>query len=146
MAWGTWAIIAIVLLIVEMFTVDFTFLMLAGGALAATLASFFGAGIAVQIIAFVIVSAALLLFVRPLIKKHLNAKAMGGESNVYAMAGKRARALTDVNEASGRVKVGGEVWSARSESGVIPAESEVVVVSVQGAHVVVAAASNVPQA
>lgn len=135
--WGIWAIIALVLLIVEMFTVDFTFLMLAGGAFAAMLTAIFTDSWAVQLVVFAVVSVVLLGFVRPWVRRHVNS-APTKKSNVYAYVGKTARTLTDVTETAGRAKVGGEVWSAKTEDGSIPQGTEAAVIGVDGAHLLLA--------
>ncbi|QRV01425.1 NfeD family protein [Arcanobacterium phocisimile] len=139
MAWGIWAIILVVLLILEMLTVDFTFTMVAGGALVAAISSALGANLVVQVIAFVIVSALLLVVVRPWMRKHIN-NSSHGESNVYALTGQYATAITALDESSGQVKIGGDTWSAVSVAGPIKAGEKVVITAVQGAHVVVAPA------
>lgn len=60
MAWGIWAIIAAVLFILEVITVDFTFLMVAGGALAATGVAMATDNLAIQIVTFAAVAIILL--------------------------------------------------------------------------------------
>lgn len=136
MAWGIWASIFVVLLILEMLTVDFTFTMVAGGALVATLSSALGAGLVVQVIAFAVVSTVLLILVRPWVRRHIN-NSSNNESNVYALTGQNATALTRVDATSGQVKIGGDTWSAVSSHEPIEAGTTVVITAVQGAQVVV---------
>ncbi|MFY9262037.1 MAG: NfeD family protein [Actinomycetaceae bacterium] len=136
MEWGIWAIITVVLAILEVVTVDFTFIMIAGGALAATGVSALGGGMIWQIITFAIVTILLLFFIRPLVRRHLHDSSTG-ESNVYAMAGREAITLTAVDRNSGRVKVGGEVWSAKTFGATIPADEKVIIQAVEGAQVVI---------
>lgn len=137
MAWGIWAIISVVLFIIEVLTVDFTFIMIAGGALAATGVSAAGGNLVVQIITFAVVTTLLLFFVRPWVRDHVN-NSSTGESNVYALAGRVATTLTPVDKFTGRVKIGGEVWSAKTVQGEIAADHKVIVLSVEGAQLVVA--------
>ncbi|MCI5825413.1 MAG: NfeD family protein [Arcanobacterium sp.] len=139
--WGIWAIIALVLLILEMFTVDFTFLMLAGGGFAAMLTAIFTDSWVVQIVVFAVVSVVCLMFVRPWVRKHVNSSSTK-DSNVYAYTGKSARALTDITPTAGRAKVGGEVWSAKTEHGMITQGTEATVVGVDGAHLLLEAAAG----
>ena len=136
MAWPIWLIIAIVCLIIETFTIDFTFIMLAGGALVTTGVALGTENLAIQVIAFSVSSILLVLFVRPWAKRHINPKgqAMG---NVYAQVGKSAVALTVDDSNAGRVKIGGDVWSARSTGARIEADSDGVVVPIDGAVAVV---------
>ncbi|MDY6143611.1 MAG: NfeD family protein [Arcanobacterium sp.] len=136
MAWAIWGVIAVVLLIIELVTVDFTFIMLAGGALVAALISLGTDSLIAQVLGFAIVALVLLLFVRPVIKRHLEPK-RDIPSNVYALAGKGGRALTQITESSGRVTIGGEEWSAKTQSGSIPAGENVVINRVEGVTVVV---------
>ncbi|SDU80803.1 NfeD family protein [Arcanobacterium phocae] len=136
MAWGIWAIISAVLLILEMLTVDFTFTMVAGGALAAAAVSAIGGNLVFQVITFVIVSAVLLFLVRPWARRHVN-NSSAVESNVYAMSGQEAVSLTRIDRASGQIKINGEVWSAKTGSDPIEAGVNVVVTSVEGAQAIV---------
>lgn len=138
MAWGIWGIIALVLLIIEVFTVDLTFVMLAGGALAAMLAALFTSSWIIQLIAFVIVSVLLLIFVRPVIRSHMKVSTKR-ESNVYALAGQQVRALTDITTDNGRAKIGGEEWSARCIAGVIKEGELAIVDHVDGVYLVLSA-------
>ncbi|QTG74657.1 NfeD family protein [Trueperella pecoris] len=137
MAWGIWAIITVVLLIAETLTVDFLFMMFAAGTLAATITSVITPhALALQIVIFGIVAILGIVFVRPWARKHVN-DSSHGESNVYAMTGQMGYALCEVDVKGGRVKVGGEVWSAKTPGAVIAEGTAVVIQSVEGARVVV---------
>jgi len=52
--------------------------------------------------------------------------------------------LVDVTDETGRVRLKGEVWSARSQSGAIPADSRVTVVAIDGAEAIVTALHPTP--
>ena len=136
MSWLVWLIIAIVCLIIETFTVDFTFLMLAGAALLTAGVAATTGSLVIQIIAFSIISVVLVAFARPWAKRHINPKgsAMG---NVYGRVGKSAKTLTIVDSDAGRVKIGGDVWSARTTGPTIAKDVDVVVVKIDGAVAVV---------
>ncbi|MCF2706185.1 NfeD family protein [Arcanobacterium haemolyticum] len=136
MSWIVWLIIAVVCIIVETVTVDFTFLMLAGAALIATGVSAFTHNLIIQVVIFAIASIILVLFARPWAKNKMNPRgAQAG--NVYSQVGRAARTLTLVDAHAGRVKIGGDVWSARTDDGQIPEGSDVVVVRIDGAVAVV---------
>ena len=137
MAWHIWLIIAIVCFIIETFTVEFTFLMLGGAALVATGVAFGTESLVWQIIAFSIASVALILFARPWAKNRMNPKGPAA-GNVYGQVGKPGKAVTQIDEGAGRVKIGGDVWSARSTGGMINEGTDVVVVAIDGATAVVA--------
>ncbi|MFP7696188.1 NfeD family protein [Trueperella sp. LYQ143] len=137
MAWQIWAIITIVLLIIETLSVDFLFAMLASGTAAALCVSLLWPdGLAIQVIVFAVVAALGIGFVRPWAKRHVN-DSSHGESNVYAMVGQSGVAVTDITEDAGQVRISGEVWSARSAEGSIASGQEVMVESISGVHAVV---------
>lgn len=137
MAWGIWAIITVVALIAETITVDFLFMMFAAGTLAATIVSVLSEdALVLQIVVFGIVSVLGIAFVRPWARRHINDSSRG-ESNVYALAGQTAHALSEVSFKGGRVKVGGDVWSAKTYGPAIAEGSTVVIRSIEGARVIV---------
>lgn len=137
MGWMAWLIIAIVLGIIEMLTVDFTFLMLAGGALAAAGAAGFTDNVVIQVVVFVVVSVILLFTVRPWARNHVHNSSPDTTTNSAALVGKQAEAISDVTARGGRIKLDGEVWSARSAGDIIPSGSLVIVQEIDGAHAVV---------
>jgi len=137
MAWGIWAIITLVLLIAETLTIDFLFMMFAAGTFAATISAVFAPdALVLQIIIFSIVSVLGIGFVRPWARKHVNDSSKG-ESNVYAMTGQIGHALTDIDTKAGRVKIGGDVWSAKTYGPAIAEGTTVVVQNVEGARTIV---------
>ncbi|MDR0627460.1 MAG: NfeD family protein [Bifidobacteriaceae bacterium] len=142
--WLWWLIGALGLGVVEMMTVDFTFLMLSVGALAATAAAWLGAPWWVTIIVFALVSIVMLATVRPLLLRFLKVKAEGGPvSGAAALVGKPAEAVTAIDEHGGRVKIGGDVWTARVEDeSVVPVGAELIVKAIDGATAVVAPANE----
>lgn len=137
MDWIVWLVIALVCVAIEVFTVDFTFLMLAGGALIATGAAVSTDNIWVQVIVFGVVSILLLVLVRPWAKNHFNVRG-SRVGSAQVLIGKNAVAVTDIDESAGRVKIVGDVWSARSASGFIPQGSNVTVVELEGVTAIVA--------
>lgn len=136
-----WFIGAMVLGIAEIFTLDLMLIMLAGGAIAAGGAALLGAPVWLSIVVFCIVSALLLFTLRPYLLKFLKVRQGVVETNAAGLVGKAARAIDDITATSGRVKLAGEVWSARiAEGGTVVSEgSEVTVVAIQGATAIVAA-------
>lgn len=140
MAWLWWLGAALVLGVVEMLTVGFFFLMFVGGALAATLAALLGAPGWAQVVVFAVVSAVLLAAVRPAVRNWMRRSTPETVTNVHALVGREARVVLEVTGRGGRVKIGGEVWSARSVDGTHPVDSKVVVDAIDGAIAVVRAA------
>ncbi|MEW1953629.1 NfeD family protein [Terrabacter sp. NPDC080008] len=136
-AWMVWLGVALVLVAIETVTVDFTFLMLAGGAAGGAIAAAFGAPPVVQAIVGGLVAVALLAIVRPWLKRHFTATqphhVMGAAANV----GRSAIAIDRVNTDGGQVKLAGETWSARTLGDDIEPGEEVVVDSIEGATAIV---------
>nr|WP_234985816.1 NfeD family protein [Demequina sp. NBRC 110051] len=135
-----WFIGAMALGIVEVFTLDLTFAMLAGGAIAGGAAALLGAPLWLCIIIACVVAALLLFALRPYLLKSLRRKGELIETNTAALVGAAARALDVVTETSGRIKVSGEVWSARTEDDApeILEGTEVTIVAIRGATAIVA--------
>ena len=137
--WLAWLGVALVLAAIEAATVDFVFLMLAGGAAAAAAASAVGVPFPAQVVIAVIVAGLLLLLVRPIItRKFMVAEASHG-IGAHGLVGRSGRVLQAVTATDGRVKVGGETWSARTPQGDATCQpgQEVRVVSIEGATVIV---------
>lgn len=136
MSWIVWVIVALILGMAEMLTVDFTFLMLAGGALAAAASAVATDSFTVQVIVFSIVSVILFFTVRPWARRHVAQSSPETRTNASALVGLDARTMTEVNPDGGRVRLDGQVWSARSTSQ-IPEDTVVRVVRIEGAHALV---------
>ena len=141
--WLAWVGLALVLGAIEVVSVAFVFLMLAGGALAGALAATFGFPLAVQVISAVFVAVALLLGVRPIIKGRFMVPDRG-DIGAVAQVGRVAMVLQTVTEHDGRVKLGGETWSARTApdaEACLPGQ-EVRVVSIEGATAIVSSVAD----
>lgn len=113
MAWLWWIGAALVLGVIETLTVDLTFLMFAGGAVGGAIAAALGASFLAQAIVFAVVSTLLLAAVRPWAKWQLLSTTPDMRTNASALIGREATALTVIDERGGRVRLGGEEWSAR---------------------------------
>ena len=138
MAWLWWRGAALVLAIAEELSLGLVLLMFSGGALAAALAAGLHAPVVVQVVVAVVVSTLLLFTLRPWLLKHLRRRQRLVETNVHALVGRHAVAVTEVAANGGRVKIGGEVWTARSQSGnPIAAGAPVRVTQIDGATAVV---------
>jgi membrane protein implicated in regulation of membrane protease activity len=113
--------------------------MLAVGAVAAAVAAgVFGGGAVVQVVAFVVVSTALIAVVRPIANRH-RAQRPQLVTGVDALKGKQAVVLERVDASGGRIKLAGEVWSARSldTDRAYEVGQEVDVVDIEGATAIV---------
>ncbi|HBY22995.1 MAG: NfeD family protein [Propionibacteriaceae bacterium] len=145
-AWAIWVIAAAILAVAEVTTMDFTLLMLAAGALAGGAAAFLfpGAWILHAVVA-VVVMALLLAVLRPtLLKKVRNAP--GYRSSLDTLVGSTGPALIEITATAGEVKIGGEVWTARSYDGsLIPEGTQVEIFSVDGTTVQVYPKAHNPE-
>jgi membrane protein implicated in regulation of membrane protease activity len=121
--------------IAEIFTLDLTFAMLAGGALAAGLAASLGAPLWASIAIFAVVSAVLLFVLRPGLVRHFRAAAAA--TGTAALVGRQGIALDEVTTRAGRIKLNGEVWSARTREGSVAEDGYVTVIAIEGAAAIV---------
>ena len=90
-----WLIAFGVLLLIEILTLGLTTIWFAAGALVAFLAAALNMPLLVQVIAFLVVSILMLIFTRPIMTKHLNAKTT--KTNAESLVGEKARVLIPVN-------------------------------------------------
>ena len=137
--WALWLTAFLAFAVVEMITLDLFFIMLGGGALAALAADFAGADGWLQVVVFCIVSLLMIAFVRPLALSHLKAGPADHRTNVDRLIGEHAVVMETVSADGGLVKIGGDIWSARSAGAVLPAGQRVVVSAIEGATAVVSA-------
>jgi membrane protein implicated in regulation of membrane protease activity len=138
-SWLGWVGVAIILAAIEVATVDFVFIMLAGGALAGALVAAAGASFAVQVIVAIVVATLLIVLVRPLIKRKFMDSEVSHRIGASGLVGRVARVLQTVTETDGRVKLGGETWSARVPDGAAICQpgQEVRVIAIEGATAIV---------
>jgi membrane protein implicated in regulation of membrane protease activity len=137
--WLAWVALALVLAAVEAATVDFVFLMLAGGALAGAVAAALGAGFAAQVVVAVVVAVLLLVVLRPVIRRRFMVAEASHTIGAAALIGRVGHVLQTVTQTDGRVKLAGETWSARVPDGAAICQpgQEVRVLSIEGATVIV---------
>lgn len=135
-----WFVGAMALGIVEVFTLDLTFAMLAGGAIAGGTAALLGAPWWLCLLIACVVAALLLFALRPYLLKSIRARGELVETNTAALVGAEARTLDAVTEIAGRIKLNGEVWSARTpdDAPAIEEGTEVTVLEIRGATAIVA--------
>ena len=116
-AWIWWVVAAGVLAVADLLTGGtLILLMIAGGAAAGGLASALGAPPAVSVGVFALVSVAFLAIVRPIARRHMRTP-REVRTGVAALVGAEAIVLEVVDGRDGRIKLAGEVWSARSYDG-----------------------------
>ncbi|MCG3042323.1 NfeD family protein [Streptomyces fenghuangensis] len=137
-AWVWWLIAAVGLGIPLVLTAMPEFGMFAVGAVAAAAVAALGGGLAAQVVVFVVVSTALVLVVRP-VARRMQTQRPEHRSGVDALTGRQAVVLERVDGSGGRVKLAGEVWSARAldTSASYEPGDQVDVVEIDGATAVV---------
>ncbi|MEC5181051.1 NfeD family protein [Arthrobacter sp. CG_A4] len=136
--WALWLAVFLTFAVVEMLTLDLFFIMLGGGALAGLVADFAGADFWLQIVAFCVVALLMIGFVRPVALKHLHKGPAEQRSNIERLIGESALVMEPVSASGGLVKIGGDIWSARSEAGLLAPGQRAVVSAIDGATAVVA--------
>ena len=133
-----WLGAVVVFGIAEAMTTALVSIWFAVGALAALLSAFLHAGIPLQLVVFVTVSALALALTRPLVKKYQLDRAI--PTNADRVVGSSAKVTEDIdNEAmTGAVYADGKSWTARSSDGTpIPAGTAVTVERIDGVKLVV---------
>lgn len=133
-----WTAAIILFGVVEAATAGLVSIWFVAGALVALIAAFVDASLVVQIILFLVVSAAALALTRPMLRKITNANAV--PTNADRVLGEMAKVTETIdNENSvGAVYVDGKTWSARStDDSIIPAGSRVYIESMQGVKLLV---------
>ena len=137
--WVIWAIVAVLLAIGEVLTPGLFFLgPVAVAAVAAALVAAFGVGAAVQLIVFIAGALASLAFLRPIARAHLHMPAML-RTGTAALVGAKATVVQRVDANGGRVRIGGEEWSALPymDGQVFEAGARVEVAEIKGATALV---------
>jgi membrane protein implicated in regulation of membrane protease activity len=137
--WVIWAIVTLGLAVGEIFTPGLFFLgpvALAG--LAAAIVALIGGGAVIQLIVFIVGSVGSLALIRPIAKAHLHVPAPL-RTGPAALTGAKAVVLQRVDADGGRVRIGGEEWSARAymEGQVFEPGDRVEVVKIEGATALV---------
>ncbi|MFF0490502.1 NfeD family protein [Nocardia sp. NPDC003482] len=139
MAAIVWLVAGILLAAAEMLTGDFTLLMLGGAALVtAGVAGVAHTSLLIDAVVFGVSALGLILLVRPMLLRRF-ATPPPTLTNVHALPGKTAKVLETIDGDQGRVKIDGEVWSARpfDPTEVYPAGETVYIMKIDGAHAVV---------
>ena len=120
--WIGWLALAVVFIIIELVTLEFTFLMLAAGSLIGGLGvNLLGGPWWLQILAAAVLSVLLLFTIKPLLLRRLHRNDPDAKTNVDALYGLGGRVMSRFVENAGLVKLdNGETWTARlaaSQSG-----------------------------
>ncbi len=133
-AWLLWLIAAGVFAGGEVASLDLVLLMFAGGALGGMTVALLGGPVVLQLVAFVVVSATLLLVVRPIAKRHLTERTPEQIDGVAVLVGQTAVVSERVDNDAGHVRMGHDEWSARTQldDEAYEVGAEVRIVEIQG--------------
>ena len=114
--WHIWVIVALVFVIVEMFTTGFAVMCISFGCLFGAGASALDWDIKWQLLVFAVGTALAFLTVRPLVYKFFYKKGQEVKTNVDALVGRRAIVTERIEGElhAGRVKIDGDDWKAVS--------------------------------
>ncbi|MDQ1039582.1 membrane protein implicated in regulation of membrane protease activity [Streptomyces sp. V3I8] len=137
-AWVWWLIGAAGLGIPLVVTAMPEFGMLAVGAVAGAVTAGIGGGVVLQVVVFTAVSVALIAVVRPIAARHRTQRPQLA-TGIDALRGRQAVVLERVDGSGGRIKLAGEIWSARSldTDRAYDVGQEVDVVDIEGATAII---------
>lgn len=137
--WYWWVLAAIALAGAEIVAGQLVLLMLAAGALMGAVASLAGLPLIWQVLVAVLISALMLVLVRPVALRHMKSADPDLRTGVDAVKGAKGIVLETVDAHDGRVKVNGEIWSARSYDPylTIAVGGTISVVTIEGATAIV---------
>jgi membrane protein implicated in regulation of membrane protease activity len=132
--WVYWLMAAAILAAGEVATIGFFLGAVSLATLPAALVAALGASVGVQLLVFIIGSIASLGLLRPIARRHLSTPP-AIRTGTAALVGARAVVLDRVHADGGRVKIGGEEWTARlyDEDDVYEEGARVEVMKIQGA-------------
>jgi len=146
-AWIIWLGLILLFVVIEMFTLEFTFLMIAIGSLGGLIAGVFGAPWYIQIVVAAVLSLLLLLTLRPPLLRLLKRGGDPSRSNVDALLGLEGLVVDQVTSTGGQVKLtNGDIWTARvsplTEARDLRRGERVLVTAIDGATAVVVPAER----
>jgi membrane protein implicated in regulation of membrane protease activity len=131
--WLIWLVVAVVLGVAEAFSLTAALGVLAGAALVTAGGAAVGLPLALQFVVFAVASTFGVVLVRPVALRHMRQPPLE-QFGIDALVGKRAYVVREVSDRDGRVRIGGEEWTARAfdESQVIPVGAAVDVMRISG--------------
>jgi len=123
----------------EIFTLGFFLGPIAIAATLAAIVALAGGGVALQLIVFCVTAVASVGVLRPIARRHLRTPAQL-RTGTAALVGARAVVIEQVTADAGCVKIGGEIWTARTydEDAVLEPGTRVDVMKIDGATALVA--------
>jgi membrane protein implicated in regulation of membrane protease activity len=146
-AWIVWLGLILVFLIVEMFSLEFTFLMMAIGSIAGLVTSLLGVPWYLQIIIAGVLALLLIFTIRPPLLRALRKGGDPAKSNVDALLGLEGVVVIPLTEEGGQVKLSnGDIWTAKvsplTENRSVQLGERVLVAAIDGATALVVPAER----
>lgn len=133
-----WLLLAVVLGLIEAGTVSLVTIWPAAAAVVAAFFAAFGVSEGIQGAVFIVVSGVLLVLTRPLARRFIKRRAVSTNADRIIGAEGIVTEKIDPVEGVGQVKVMGQIWSAKTESGeTIEAGRSVIVSALEGVRAVV---------
>jgi len=136
--WELWLGLAILLGVLELFSLSLILLMLAAGAVVGMALALVNLPVGVQVVGAVITSVGMLALVRPNMISRLHS---GPELRLghQALVGRQALVVSEVSSQGGQIRINGELWTARpyDETEVIEPGATVDVFEIRGATALV---------
>jgi membrane protein implicated in regulation of membrane protease activity len=145
-AWIFWLGLILLFVVIEMLSLEFTFLMIAIGSLGGLIAGALGAPWYVQVIVAAVLSLLLILTLRPPLLRLLKRGGDPARSNVDALLGLEGQVLDEITPSAGHVKLSnGDTWTARVSPHVehrdLRRGERVLVTAIEGATAIVVPAA-----
>jgi membrane protein implicated in regulation of membrane protease activity len=139
-AWVIWLIVAVVFAVAEVLNLSFYLFPFAIGAAGAAVVDLVGGGAAITWTTFAVLTAVSFTVVRPIARRHINMppQIRTGTAALIGRTGVVTERIVN-DEGVGRVRIEGEVWSARAydEDAVIEPGTRVHVMEIRGATALV---------
>jgi membrane protein implicated in regulation of membrane protease activity len=146
-AWIVWLVVALICFIIEMVTLEFTFLMIGMASIAGLVSSITGLPVWAQVLIAAAAALLLLLLVRPKLLQRLHESGEVNLQGVDALIGMAGEVTRTFERGAGEVTLSnGDVWTARLSPAVQPRDPDVgeriVVTAIQGATALVVPAQR----
>ncbi len=137
--WAIWVLVAVGLAVGEVLTLDFWLGSIAVAAVLTALFAGVGLGLELQLAVFIAGALASVVVLRPIARAHLVRQPAALRTGTAALVGARAVVVEQVDDVGGKVKIGGELWSARAffDDQVIEPGTRVEVGRIEGATALV---------
>lgn len=137
--WQFWVILAGIFFVIEAATIGFLVFWFGIGSLITMIISLFTDSLAIQTTIFILSSTVLLFFTRPFVNKLLP-KSDENQTNAFSIIGKKGIVTRSIDPISGQgqVKIGTEIWSAKSaDDSKIEKGMEVEILDIDGVKAIV---------